>query len=174
MNKLDEELKIALRREEPSADFAHRVLAQVRGLPPPKRGWRQSLLTLLRPPKVIWLAAGVAACLLVAIGVRGLRAYEPSTVEGPKIVASDANRQPEGASPVEVPKENVAPQPEPGTAPVKVKHVTYRHRRHTLRLDREEIEARQAMEQLELALYIASAKLNVAQRAVDRADRVGK
>ena len=100
MNKLDEELKIALRREEPSADFAHRVLAQVRGLPPPKRGWRQSLLTLLRPPKVIWLAAGVAACLLIAIGVRGLRAYEPSTAEAPKIVAGDANRQPEGTPPV--------------------------------------------------------------------------
>jgi len=174
MNKLDEELKIALRREEPSADFAHRVLAQVRGLPPPKRGWRQSLLTLLRPPKVIWLAAGVAACLLIAIGVRGLRAYEHSTVEGPKTVASDANRPTELPAPLEVPKENVAPQPEPRAVPVKVMHVIYRHRRHTLKPDREEIEARQAMEQLELALYIASAKLNVAQRAVDRAEKVGK
>ena len=172
MSKLDEELRAALRREEPSAGFAYRALERVRTLPPPKPGWRQSLLTLLRPPKVVWLAAGVAACLLIALGVQGLRGYESARVENNKIVADDATRS---AEPQRVaPPEKQSPQPQQETVkspgPETIGKRASHHHRNVVRETREEMEARQAMEQLELALYIASTKLNAAQRAVYKAD----
>jgi hypothetical protein len=172
MSKLDEELSAALKREEPSIDFAYRVLAQVRALPPPKPGWRQSLLTLLRPPKLVWVAAGLAACLLIALGVQGLRGYERPAAETQKVIAGDAAQpaQQDAAQTtqgtISQSQPQVAPKPEPEIISRHVRH----HRRSVVREDSDEMEARKAMEQLELALYIASTKLNAAQKAVYKAD----
>ena len=49
-------------------------------------------------------------------------------------------------------------------------HYVVRHHHNTLKESREEAEAREAMEQLKLALYIASTKLNAAQKAVYKAE----
>jgi len=172
MNKLDEELKAALRREEPSADFAYRVLARVRTLPPPKPAWRQRFLTLLRPPKLVWVGAGVAACLLIALGVQGLRGYERQRVENEKVVAKDNDRtaQPGPAITPEKPSSQPQPQINQNAAPERVIHNVVHHHHNTLRENPEEVEAREAMEQLKLALYIASTKLNAAQKAVYKAE----
>jgi hypothetical protein len=176
MSKLDEELRAALKREEPSADFAYRVLAQVRALPPPKPGWRQSLLTLLRPPKLVWVAAGLAACLLIALGVQGLRGYERAAAETEKVIAGEAARpaQQDQASTtqgtVSQSQPEVAPKPEPEMISKHIRH----HRRSVAKEDPDEMEARKAMEQLELALYIASTKLNAAQKAVYKVDNPEK
>lgn len=176
MSKLDEELRAALKREEPSADFAYRVLAQVRTLPPPKPGWRNSLLTLLRPPKLVWVAAGLAACLLISLGVQGLRGYERQAAETQKVIAGDAARPAQqDAAPITQgttaqPPSEVAPKPEPEMISRHIRH----HRRSVVKEDPDEMEARKAMEQLELALYIASTKLNAAQKAVYRVDNPEK
>ena len=172
MSKLDEELKAALRREEPSADFAYRVLARVQALPPPKPGWRQSLLTLLRPPKLVWVAAGVAACLLIALGVQGLRGYERQRAESESTVANGNARtaEPETSSETDKPPSQSQPQIVPSPAPERIIHNVVRHHHNALRENREEVEAREAMEQLKLALYIASSKLNAAQKAVYKAE----
>lgn len=59
MNQFENDLRAALRREEPPADFTGRVMAQVR--PPRKTGW---------------IAVAAAACLLTGIGGFGYREYQ--------------------------------------------------------------------------------------------------
>jgi hypothetical protein len=73
MNRFDEELKLALRREEPSPDFADRVMARVAELqkqekPREKTGWLRRLAEFFQPPRMKWAAAGAMAILLVIAG----------------------------------------------------------------------------------------------------------
>jgi hypothetical protein len=120
MSKLDDELKIALRRDEPPDGFAARVLERVHSAPVApapqavRKSWWQwlsqsagSLRLEWLPGR--WLTAGALACalLLVTVGV-------------------------------------------------------YRHRQEELARQ----EAERAKAQVVLALQIASAKLNIAQRRV--------
>jgi hypothetical protein len=65
MASLDDELRSSLRRQEPSADFADRVLARVNAAPPARRSTR------------MWLrwAAPLAAALVLAGGLE-YRRYE--------------------------------------------------------------------------------------------------
>jgi hypothetical protein len=116
MSKLDDELKIALRRDQPPEGFAARVVERIHEFPGETRviveksGWNR----LVQPLYVFrlewlpgrWMAAGAlaVALLIASVGV-------------------------------------------------------YRHRQ-------EELEAERAKAQVVLALQIASAKLNIAQRKV--------
>lgn len=113
MNPLDHELKNALRREEPPADFTARVLARIQAAPAPKPDLREGLRNLFRLQALQW-ATAAALCIAIAIGM-----------------------------------------------------VAYRRHQRTL-ADRAEGE--KARVQVMLALHIASAKLNVALREVQRAD----
>ena len=62
MNPFEEDLRRALRRTEPSADFTARVLARAgEGRSQGRRGW---------------IAAAVAACVLTVVGGYGYREYE--------------------------------------------------------------------------------------------------
>jgi hypothetical protein len=120
MSRLDDELKIALRRDEPPEGFAARVLARIEALPVEaapqivgKSWWRRltetyGMVSLNWLPGG-WLTAGTLACalLLVTVGV-------------------------------------------------------YRHRQEELARQ----EAERAKAEVVLALQIASAKLNIAQRKV--------
>ncbi|SRR5579864_1088120 len=63
MSYLDEELKIALRREEPPADFADRVLARLNQAPEPS--WWERLSLLMRPPRLQWVAVTVMVSVLL-------------------------------------------------------------------------------------------------------------
>ena len=71
MSRLDDELKVAFRRQEPSADFADRVLARlaVQPQPPPKRGFWRALLDFFQPNTLRWAFAAAAVLLIAAIAV---------------------------------------------------------------------------------------------------------
>ena len=62
MSYLEEDLKRALRREEPPADFADRVLARL-NRPAPEPSWWERFSVLMRPPRLQW----VALCLIVSV-----------------------------------------------------------------------------------------------------------
>lgn len=81
MSRLDDELRNAFRREQPSADFAARVLERINEPPALKRSWWRALADLFQPPKLRWVAIGVAASLLVAIGVAQYRRIREAHVE---------------------------------------------------------------------------------------------
>jgi hypothetical protein len=74
MNRFDEELKLALRREEPSPDFTDRVMARVAELqkrekPREKTDWLRRLAEFFQPPQMKWATAGAMAVLLVIAGI---------------------------------------------------------------------------------------------------------
>lgn len=136
MSRMEEELKQALRREDPGPDFADRVLARIAALPaaaapeaapetvPQKAGWWQKLLlffqalgqsfgqSLSLTPQLKLAMAGALACavLVSAVGIQRYRAHERALAEA--------------------------------------------------------AEGQKAKEQVMLAMRIASAKLNVAQKKV--------
>jgi hypothetical protein len=73
MNRFDEELKLALRREEPSPDFTDRVMARVAELqkrekPGEEAGWLRRLAEFFQPAQMKWAMAGAMAILLVIAG----------------------------------------------------------------------------------------------------------
>jgi hypothetical protein len=73
MNHFDDELRHALRREEPSPDFTDRVMARVAKLqkqekPGEEAGWLKRLAEFFQPPQMKWAMAGAMAILLVIAG----------------------------------------------------------------------------------------------------------
>jgi hypothetical protein len=89
MNRFDDELKLALRREEPSPDFADRVMARIAELqkqekPREKMAWLRKLAEFFRPPQMKWapgmrwaMAGAMVVALIVAgIGVHRIRERE--------------------------------------------------------------------------------------------------
>jgi negative regulator of sigma E activity len=97
MSRLDDELKIAFKRKEPSADFAARVLERINQTPAPKKNWWQTIVALFEPPRIRWVAIGVAASLLIAIGVAQYRALDENRAEAQPGLAQ-ANTEPEASS----------------------------------------------------------------------------
>lgn len=86
MSRLDDELKSIFRRQEPSPDFAERVLARIalQEAAPARVSWWRRLLALARPPQMRLALAG-ALCLLIAAGIFGVYRYrqvERERVEG--------------------------------------------------------------------------------------------
>src|SRR2546428_3509396 len=82
MNRLEDELKNALRRKEPPPDFAGRLLARIPVSPAAKPSGWQALLSLFRTPQRRWVTASVMACLFVWIGIVQYRKYQEVKVEG--------------------------------------------------------------------------------------------
>ena len=125
---LDKELKQALRRHEPSPDFAERVMARVaEQLPAPRvdvrnaETWWQRLAGFFEIPQLKWAAVGALACLLLSVGVIRYRAHQRRQAEQFALEQAAA-----------------------------------------------EVEGQRAKSQVMLALQIASAKLNVAQRKLQQ------
>jgi hypothetical protein len=124
MSRFEDDLKAALRPEEPSADFTERVMARIAAAPAQTRqeksreqgGWRRRLTGFFQPPEMKWAVAGAIACLLIlaAFGISRYREYQ--------------------------------------------------HRQQQLMA--EIAEGERAKEQVMLAMRIAGAKLNVAQKKV--------
>lgn len=144
MSKFDDELKLALRREEPSPDFTNRLMARIAQLPATetqpvkleksggkdrpgdgetgRRGeWWQRIIALVEIPKLGWAMAGAMAIVLFA-AVFGVMQYREHQLE--------LRRQAELAE--------------------QAAHA----------------EGERAKEQVMLAMRIASAKLNLAQKKV--------
>jgi len=125
MNRFDDELRQAFRREQPSPDFTDRVMARIAQLPLEEKqeksrertGWLRKLSEFFQPPQMIWrmkwaMAGGMAVALLIAgFGI-------------------------------------------------------HRHRENERLRQAEIAEGERAKEQVMLAMRIASAKLNIAQKKV--------
>lgn len=175
MNNIEQDLRIALEREEPSFDFAERVLDAL-----PTR----SATVVLMPPRPqrtrLWLAA--AAALVIGTGALWFAAIRPGSE--PDIVGGVTNagfpgpRQPifEGGSDRPKVKPEVPPRVEPdepqhrGQRPPRVRRVNRTYLPQADALSREQdAQAFLAARQLRLALTITNEKLRVAQRGV--ADR---
>jgi len=121
MNRFDEELKTALRREEPSPDFTDRLMARVAELQRQEKSrektdWLRKIAEFFQPPTMKWAMAGAMAAILIIAGFG----------------------------------------------------VHFR-RENERRLLAEIAEGERAKEQVMLAMRIASAKLNVAQKKIHEA-----
>jgi hypothetical protein len=70
MSNLEQELKQALRRVEPSSGFAERVLERTKAPAPADVSWWESLMVVLRPPRVQWVALSLVLSVMIpAAGV---------------------------------------------------------------------------------------------------------
>ncbi|HEX5733639.1 MAG TPA: hypothetical protein VF131_12460 [Blastocatellia bacterium] len=168
MSRLDDELRAAFRRVEPSSDFAERVIGRINNRPSAtKPSLWQRLKSFLEPPVARWVAVGVATSLLVAIFAAQYTQLQEATPEH-QAAPGIAERQ----SP-EIRTDKIAPLPEKQPPPT-IKHKPVKHRvasnRNLLAQQRKErrhkIEAEQAKEQVMLALQIASTTLNEANKMV--------
>lgn len=132
MNRFDDELRLAMRREEPSPDFTARVMARVQSLDQSQaarnqqekkreNNWRERLAGFFRPPALKWAMTAATAIALIAVSF-GVARHRQSRIE--------SQRQAEIAA---------------------------------------RAEGERAKEQVMLAMRIASAKLNVAQKKVKEA-----
>jgi len=82
MSRFDDELRLALRRQEPSADFADRVMARIAELSieskqeksREKASWLQRLAGFFQPRQTKWAMAGAMAIALIVAGV-GVHRY---------------------------------------------------------------------------------------------------
>lgn len=178
MSRLDDELRKAFRREQPPADFTARLLERVARQPEPRARWWQRLATLLDPPKLRWVAIGVTASLLLAIGAAQYgRLNQSSAGDDEKIAQTDATAaesiktpRPAGTAP-----EDNAGEPKSGSDGATSKPSIRRGSRganqrpapRRARQDRAlRAEGEAAKETLMLALSIASSALSDAQKAV--------
>lgn len=77
MSNLEDDLRIALQREEPSAGFTDGVLARLNR---PAPTWRERLSVLIRPPRLQWVAVALIVSILIPVATvqyrRGERAKE--------------------------------------------------------------------------------------------------
>ena len=170
MSRLDDELRNAFKREQPPADFTARVLERVARQPEPQRSLWQRLAALVEPPKMRWVAIGVTAALLIAIGAAQYSRLANKVVD-------DTGKLSQAGPP---PEEKKAPVNQGEVDSV----ITHRNsvavpKKHTLSLKRHQLataqpakdkemksEAEAAKDKLMLALSIASSTLNDAQKAV--------
>ena len=119
MSRLDDELRAAFRRVEPSSDFAERVIGRINNPPAAKPGLWQRLKSFLEPPVARWVAVGIATSLLVAIFASQYRQLQE--------VVPDEQAAPVSAKVPEVKTEPIAPLHEK-QAPPEIKHQPIKHR----------------------------------------------
>jgi len=174
MSRLDDELRKAFKREQPSDDFTARLMERVSHQPAPKARWWQRLATLIEPPKLRWVAIGATASLLLAIAATQFSRIQQTPVNdnGSNSQATAKAKEEKVPDKQLTKDEKVADkQPAPRKEPT-VKHpVQSLNRRHILQARRDErqelkAEGEAAKEKLMLALSIASSALNDAQKAV--------
>ncbi|MCG3159273.1 MAG: hypothetical protein JMDDDDMK_00259 [Acidobacteria bacterium] len=76
MNRFDDELRLAFRRQEPSPGFADRVMARIAQSPSEQKqekprertGWLRKLSEFFQPPQMKWAMAGAMAVVLIIAG----------------------------------------------------------------------------------------------------------
>jgi negative regulator of sigma E activity len=90
MGPLDALIRAALRRQEPPAGFAERVMARVAAEPAPRLGWIRRVKALLGLPRRRWAAVGAVACLLLLIGVVQYRREQRAEGEMAKVQLKQA------------------------------------------------------------------------------------
>lgn len=89
MSRLENELRSALRREEPSPDFTDRVMAAVTALPAEnakrkkreKNYWRSRIDAFLEPFQIKWALVAATALLALFAGMSLNRHYENQRIQ---------------------------------------------------------------------------------------------
>src|SRR5262245_53857302 len=181
MSRLDDELRKAFKRQQPTDDFTARLMERVSHQPAPKARWWQRLATLIEPPKLRWVAIGATASLLLAIAATQFNRIQQTPVNDN---GSSVNAIAKAPNEEQVPDKPAAPddqkavdkQPVPrneqSAGPMAEKQPAHSsNRRHLLQARRDErqelkAEGEAAKEKLMLALSIASSALSDAQKAV--------
>jgi hypothetical protein len=92
MSRLDDELKLMFQREEPSSDFAERVLARIQVEVQPKETFWQRLLAFFQPNAMRWAVATTAILLIAIIGFMQYQRLHKNTPD--TTVANGAQTQP--------------------------------------------------------------------------------
>ena len=167
MSRLDDELKIAFRRQEPSPDFTARLIERINSSPAPRPGFRQRLAAWFSTPRFRWVAIGATAVMLIAIGAAEYgRLYQTTVKEGgritavnPAITGVDQSNEWGGNAP------KLAVIKQPGT---KIREPR-KFRANAVAIKREprpSPEAEAAKERVLFALQIAGATFNDAQKAI--------
>ncbi len=177
MRHLDDELRKAFGREEPSPDFVDRVMQRVTAQSPTaqaKPGWRRRFFLMFEPPLIRWAAIGAAALLLIVIGVIG---YQKSRQTDDR----QATRQQEKTPAPEQQEQQPINPPEKVAPPDKDARPRLVNRKPKARVNQDRLiaareerrEGLEAKRKLLLALQVTSFTLNEAQRIV-REDRAGR
>jgi len=177
MSRLDDELRKAFRREQPSADFTQRLLERVAMQPPPKARWWQRLATLLEPPKLRWVAIGVTASLLLAIGTaqyqRIHRVVVQENTQQETASVTVAAPAPDNQGTLDTKGQVDRQAPVADSRPSRInKHSGQSSARHralmasTKKAEELKAEGEAAKEKVMMALAIASSALSEAQKAV--------
>ncbi len=188
MSRLDDELKRALRRQEPQADFLASVLARINEGPAPRPTVWQRLAALFELPKMRFAVAGAALALLIITGAAvfsQLRDDSPGPNQGAGEQATVAAPGPDNSAGEQkslspqlqagAASELTAPQSEP--KPREHKKIEPRRRfvrsgmmarRHGPRQAEPKVspEAEAAKVRVLFALQIASSTLKEAQRVI--------
>lgn len=187
MSRLDDELKIALRREAPSSDFVGRVMQQIAAQPRRRQSLWERLAAMFQPPRIRWVAIGVTASLIVAIGLLQLgKSQKPvdeqtviEAVSKPPLPATDAvagGQASEAGGNNQVGNNQVVLQEHKKAAKVKRIPKQRRPAAGTETVPRNEMnlaadrEGEAAKEKVMMALRIASVTLNETQKVIQGRD----
>jgi hypothetical protein len=193
MSRLDDELKVAFQRQEPSADFAARVLARINEAPAPQARptfW-QRLAGVFAMPALRYAAVGAMALLLIIIGIALLRSQRTAGIENnpPQVAGSTGNPasdkpgtgstapnqslpgkaatgKPEVGTNVPTSSTTARHQAEPSSRPVGGSRQIHHHAPGIARQSPPSAEAEAAKEKVLFALQITSEALNDVQRAI--------
>lgn len=188
MSRLDDELKSMFQRQQPSADFAERVLAQINAEAQPKENFWHRLVNFFQLPKMRWAVAATAILLIAIIGFvqyqrLNKNAVAQQTASFPANKADENRGAQESTTPTVDKDRDSIKKPEKGnpdsgdkrTGVIAVKdRLVKPHHQQKLNYRKaavkdEEAIARQregefAREQLMKALFIASATVNEAKK----------
>lgn len=166
MSRLDDELKIALRRQEPSPDFTARLMERINSSPAPRPGFWQRLAAFFEMPNVRRVALGATAVLLVAIGAAQYRRLHQTTVEtSSEIVTLTPTPTAPSTGPVldeKSPNAVSIQQPRINRSKPKISARAVAVKKEP----RPSPEAEAAKERVLFALQVAGATLNDVQRAI--------
>jgi negative regulator of sigma E activity len=193
MSRLDDELKVAFQRQEPSADFTAHVLARLNEAPAPQVRptlW-QRFAGVFAMPALRYAAVGAMALLLIIIGLTLLRSQRTAGVENnpPQVAGSPGNPASEkrgtgSAAPDQsLPGKAATGKPEDGTnastsstaaqnhaelspRPIGGRRQIHHHAPVIARQTPPSAEAEAAKEKVLFALQITSEALNDVQRAI--------
>ena len=186
MSRLDDELRLIYGRKEPSPDFADRVMERIaRETTAPQavashsrepERWWQQLAEFFAVPKARWVAASVAASLVIAVLAVQYRKTPLAAPEaGGAVAAANGVVNPDAASGT---SEKAVLTARPDRVPVRTRQVA--PAKKTVRVSHRVIERQKprpedlalvaegeaAKQRLMLALQIASSTLGEAQRII--------
>ena len=191
MSRLEEELKMAMRREPAPPGFVERVIDRVNSEPPARirtgrKGWRSlfaSLFGRLELPRLNVAQAALAFAVVIAITVAAFfltrPAHQPGPLQaggGPAAAGEEPARKNENVAPNSPANSHVElkdskPRPKENRA---FKHSVFvskvNQREETKQQPQPSSEAEAAKEQVMLALQLVSSTLGDAQRSVQGQD----